>query len=504
MYKRISFLIPFLFISFQLFASTVTSKAVFPLAVNAYHDQALQGIGKILWHRIQTEPLNLIATIIFICAIIHTFFASKVANLVHHIEHKHAKQVKPTTQAKNYIGSLSEKKSILAELLHYAADVEVVFGLWAILLLLVISLQYGMKGMINYVAQVDYTEPMFVVVIMSLANTRAVLRLIEQILYKIVRLGKETPLAWWFAILTITPLLGSFITEPAAMTLAALLLAKQFYDCKPSPTLAYATIGLLFVDVSVGGTLSHFAAPPVLMVAKVWNWDMLFMLTHFGWKAVIGIVISNSLYAFIFRGEFSKLKRSATQNTEDIKAILWEDRDEPIPVFITLIHLALLAWTVYMAHYPALFIAGFLFFIGFHKATLYHQNSLNLKSPLLVGFFLAGLVTHGKAQGWWLVPILGNLHVYTLMIGSTILTAFNDNATITYLTTLVPDLSPALKYAVVVGAVSGGGLTIIANAPNPAGQTILKKFFNNQISPLKLLLAALIPTIIVELSFVLL
>jgi Na+/H+ antiporter NhaD/arsenite permease-like protein len=88
------------------------------------------------------------------------------------------------------------------------------------------------------------------------------------------------------------------------------------------------------------------------------------------------------------------------------------------------------------------------------------------------------------------------------MLIATMLTAFNDNAAITYLSTLVPDLTPGLKYAVVAGAVAGGGLTIIANAPNPAGQSILKKYFRNGISPLYLLAAATAPTLIVLACFI--
>jgi Na+/H+ antiporter NhaD/arsenite permease-like protein len=100
-------------------------------------------------------------------------------------------------------------------------------------------------------------------------------------------------------------------------------------------------------------------------------------------------------------------------------------------------------------------------------------------------------------QAWWIEPVLGNLSEGLLMIGATVLTAFNDNAAITYLSTLVPGLTDSLKYAVVAGAIAGGGLTIIANAPNPAGQALLKKHFDGAVAPQKLLFAALIPTIIV-------
>lgn len=90
------------------------------------------------------------------------------------------------------------------------------------------------------------------------------------------------------------------------------------------------------------------------------------------------------------------------------------------------------------------------------------------------------------------------------MLCATVLTAFNDNAAITFLSTLVPNFTDPLKYAVVAGAVAGGGLTVIANAPNPAGQAILKKYFENGVNPAKLAMAALIPTIVVVLCFIIL
>jgi hypothetical protein len=117
-----------------------------------------------------------------------------------------------------------------------------------------------------------------------------------------------------------------------------------------------------------------------------------------------------------------------------------------------------------------------------------------LKPPLLVGFFLGGLVVHGGLQGWWIQPFLGSLTEEPLFFGSALLTAFNDNALITYLATLVPNLSDPLKIAVVQGAVAGGGLTVIANAPNPAGQALLSRYFGGAIAPAGLLLGALLPT----------
>ena len=187
------------------------------------------------------------------------------------------------------------------------------------------------------------------------------------------------------------------------MTIGALLLAQQFYALKPSPRFAYATLGLLFVNISVGGTLTQFAAPPVLMVAGPWGWDMVFMLTNFGWKAVIGIVIATILHFFAFRKELEALDRQrvdAAASPSGGKNVPPKTKTRPVPVWITLVHLGFLGFTVFVAHHPPLFIGGFLFFLAFSQATAHHQGKLELKAPLLVGFFLAGLAVHGGLRGW--------------------------------------------------------------------------------------------------------
>jgi hypothetical protein len=293
--------------------------------------------------------------------------------------------------------------------------------------------------------------------------------------------------------------LGSFITEPAAMTICALLLSRQFYSLQPPNRLRYATIGLLFVNVSIGGTFTHFAAPPVLMVSGPWEWSLGYMASHFGWKACAAILTSNLLYFLIFRKDLRSLETTAAVTTVDDG-----DGDAAIPWWITAVSLAFLAFVVMESHYPPLFVGAFLFFLGFTQATAPYQSNIDLKPPLLVGFFLAGLVTHGALQGWWIAPVLGSLTEYPLFWSATLLTAFNDNALITYLSTLVPNLSDSLKYAVVAGAVTGGGLTVIANAPNPAGQAILGKHFPDGVSPLSLAAAALPPTLIAAACFLLL
>ena len=473
----------------------------FPRPLNAYGDEGMTSVVDILRHRAATEPFNLIATIIFLLAIIHTFLAPRFMKIAHRWRDEHEEKLRARERAggpKPRVGS-REEVSFKAETMHFFGEIEAIFGIWAVPLLIAIALVRGWPSAEGYLSgSVNFTEPMFVVVIMTIAATRPVLRFAEWFMSLIASFGGRTPAAWWLSILTVGPILGSFITEPAAMTICALLLARQFYDLKPSKKFRYATLGLLFVNISVGGTLTHFAAPPVLMVASRWNWDTIFMITHFGWKAVVGIVIANLLYFTVFRREFRELKTPVAEND---MPVAWSDRTDPVPANVTVVHLFFLGWTVFTAHYPSLFIGGFLFFLAFTTATEHHQNKISLKPALLVGFFLAGLVIHGGFQGWWIAPVLASMTEVPLMFSAMTLTAFNDNAAITYLASLVPNFSDSLKYAVMAGAVAGGGLTVIANAPNPAGQSILGGYFGDGISALWLFVGALIPTAIMMAVF---
>jgi Putative Na+/H+ antiporter len=485
-------------------ASADPTGPAFPLPLGHYADADRTNILEILRHRISVDPFNLVASIIFLLAIVHTFLATKFTHLAHKWRDEHAAKIRArrSTEDSAPFEDAKHPVSFKAEMMHFLGEVEAVFGIWVVPLLAAITIRKGWPAAEHYVNHgVVFTEAMFVVVIMCIAATRPVLRFAEQGLRLFASLGKGRPAAWWLAILTIGPLLGSFITEPAAMTICALLLARQFYDLNPSVKFRYATLGLLFVNISVGGTLTHFAAPPVLMVAAKWNWDTPFMLTHFGWKAIVGIVLANLLYFAVFRREFAALRRSVDADKFPAQ---WSDRTDSVPAWITLVHLVFLGWTVFTAHHPSMFIGGFLFFLAFTAATEHHQNPLNLKPALLVGFFLGGLVVHGGLQGWWIEPVLARLGGTSLLLGATGLTAFNDNAAITYLATLVPNFDDTLKYAVVAGAVTGGGLTVIANAPNPAGQSILSDYFEDGVAPLSLALGAAIPTVIMAACFLIL
>jgi hypothetical protein len=568
----------------------------FPMLLKNYNDSDLGSISGQLLNRIKTKPFNIFATLIFFLAIVHTFVASKFLSISHRLQHDHDQLKARGEVPKN---SVSHK----AELYHFLGEVEVVFGIWAVALGLAIVLFFDWSTLKYYLTnRVNYTEPLFIVVIMTLAATRPILKLSEQVMERIARLMGGSLVGWWLTILTIGPLLGSLITEPAAMTISALLLSSKFYELNPPEGFKYATLGLLFVNISVGGTLTHFAAPPVLMVANPWDWGTMHMLTQFGWKATLGILIANGFYFVVYRRTLSELaetfelrrlkedirKKYLCRNEmeayvdkigpkvrsemkfqekieeqiaevasrirkelephylekvaetgvdqdlahrafekrldelklsrlrENFPIILpesqrapyidpeWDNREDKVPGWVTLVHVLFMGWTIFNAHYPELFIPGLLFFLGFAQVTAPYQNRIDLKPPLLVGFFLGGLVIHGGVQGWWIEPVLGSLPEIPLMLGATILTAFNDNAAITFLSTLVPKFTDSLKYAVVAGAVAGGGLTVIANAPNPAGQSLLKHHFKNGVSPIGLLKGALVPTVIVWLAFILL
>jgi hypothetical protein len=275
--------------------------------------------------------------------------------------------------------------------------------------------------------------------------------------------------------------------------MSALLLRDHLFSKSISTPLKYITLGTLFVNVSIGGTLTPYAAPPVLMVANTWGWDIWFMFGTFGWKAALAVLANAGLAAWLFRAELRRLPvGAATARLET-----------PAPLIA--VHLAFLVLVVIFAHHPTVFFGLFLFFLGVTYAYQRYQSPLILREGLLVAFFLAGLVTLGTQQRWWLQDVLVGMDSTALFFGATVLTAIFDNAALTYLGSLVEGVNGAFQYALVAGAVAGGGLTVIANAPNPAGFAILRRDFEDgAISPVGLFVAALPPTIVAVLAFQLL
>ena len=413
------------------------------------------------------EPMfvKILATTLFAIAVIHTFAVKKFARMAHHYPQ----------------GSLQEN------LLHFLAETEIVFGLWASVMFLAYAAAHrSIHHAVVYIeTQLTFTEPKFVLVVMVVAATRPVVQLAERLILSVARLlPLKENVSFYIATLAFGSLLGSFITEPAAMTLLAMLLKQRYFDRGISSSLAYATIGLLFVNVSIGGTLTHFAAPPVLMVASKWKWGFWHMLTNFGWRSAAACLTSTLVVTAVYFKQLNNLQPPT------------ESR-QFIPAWLTGAHVTCLAAVVYFAHYPDVFFGVFMLFLGLVTATREYQEALKLKEGLLVGFFLAGLVVFSELQAWWLEPLIQNMSSSMLYYGATALTAITDNAALTLLGSQVPNLSDDLKFALLAGAVSGGGLTVIANAPNPAGAGILQSsaaFAGDGINPGKLFLGALFPT----------
>ncbi len=425
---------------------------------------------------LKISPFHIVALVIFICAIIHTLSTYRIQRWAEKLEKK------------------AQKRTIPIHVLFFLSQVEVIFAFWAIPLFLAIAFFYNAATALEYINTRDYTEPLFVVVILSLSASRPIVHIAETSMKWCAKGLGGSLSAWWFVVLTIGPLLGSFITEAGAMALCALLLARQFYIYLPSKKLAYGTLALLFVNVSVGGVLTNFASPAVLVLAHCWNWTNLDMFTAFGWKAALGIILSNFLYWVYFKKEIKRMQKRSIAPSHTSQGSL-------VPSWITCIHVLFIIWTVAVSHYPAVFIASFLFYLGFHQLTRDHQYPIRVRHPMLIGLFLAGLVIHGGLQGWWVVDLLygrSPLSVMGIAIG---LTAFNDNTAISYLASLIPNWGEIFEYAIFTGVIAGGGLTVIANAPNPAGYAILKQHFKGGINPIYLFLAATIPTLILYAVF---
>lgn len=407
-------------------------------------------------------PIEWVAAFLFAVALVHTFAAK-------------------------YFERLSYRYPKHAGMFHLLGEVEVVFGFWAIVLVLCMAwLQDGKQAM-AYAESRQYTEPLFVFVVMVVAASKPILTFV---IWAVDALSRLMPMRAslakaWLGLFAV-PLLGSAITEPAAMTIAALMLAPQVFRSEVPERVKYFALGVLFVNISIGGTLTSYAAPPVLMVANVWGWDSHFMFTQFGWKAALAVLINATVAVFVLRNHLG------ANTSADESPVT--DR---IPKTVVLVHLAFLGAVVAMAHHPVAFIGLFVMFMGFTQAYERYQNPLILKEALLVGFFLAGLVVLGGMQQWWLQPIVSTMDPQVLFYGTTVLTGFTDNAALTYLGSLILDISDEAKYSLVAGAVAGGGLTVIANAPNPAGVALLRAgFADASIGAGGLLFGALIPTFV--------
>lgn len=412
--------------------------------------------------------LEYFATALFAIAIIHTFSVPVFARL-------------------------ANKGGAHAGLWHLLSEVEAVFGVWACVLLAFMAVLSGVGDTVAYIDTRNFTEPAFVFAIMVVAASRPIIELVNMLVKTLARIMPlRNELAMFFVTMSFVPLAGSFITEPAAMTLAALLLRDAYFNRTGQAGFKYMTLGVLFVNISIGGVLTAYAAPPVLMVAQTFNWDTAYMASHFGWRAVVAVIINAAVLTYICRPYLLDGSIGGKDEVQEGSKVR-----KPVPITVIAIHTIFLIGIVLSAHHPVIFMGYLMLFIGYAHAYKRYQNPLLIREGLMVGFFLAGLVVLGGLQKWWLQDLLAGLPPTILFWGAAVLTAFTDNAALTYLGSLVEGTSDAWRYMLVAGAVTGGGLTVIANAPNPAGFSILKGCFpDGSISPLKLLLSALLPTLV--------
>lgn len=408
------------------------------------------------------------AAAIFLLALVHVFLAGRIEKLAHRYPSH-------------------------AGILHLLGEVEVVFGFWAFVLFLVHAFLEGTTRAVDGVERLDFREPLFVFVAMVVAGSRPVM---EAASILVDRLARLIPLAatpsYALVALGIAPLLGSLITEPAAMTIAALLLRGKLFGPNVSPRLRYAAMAVLFVNISIGGVLTSYAAPPVLMVADRWGWDSAFMARTFGIRAVIAVLVNAVIFVALFWKELAAVVPSKSEQTDEVA----------VPKGFMLFNLILLGLVIVAGHHTVLFLGLFLLFLGTAHAYPRFHSTLLLREGLLVGFFLSGLVVLGAPQGWWLGPVVAGLGDHVLFLGAAAMTAFIDNAALTYLGSLLPDTTESFRYFLLAGAVAGGGLTVIANAPNPAGASILReKLPGGVLENGKFLLYALPPTGVALLAF---
>lgn len=412
--------------------------------------------------------IQILASAIFIIAIVHTFSSA-------------------------FFEKLATQSVAHKDLYHLLGEVEVVFGFWALVLMMLMGLiARDYEVPIQYLDSLNFSDCLFLFAIMVVSASKPILSfasslvaVVSALLNKLFKLNLSASV--YFLTLSLVPVLGSLITGPAAMTLSALLLKDKVFSQTKNTKLMYWTLAVLFVNISISGGITNFT-PPVLLVAHGWAWDNLYMFHHFGVKALIAVVANALIVTVMFNKHLPSTQISQSKND--------------VPAIVIAIHLLFLISIVIFAHHPVIFMGLLLFFLGYTQAYERYQSPLLLKQALMVSFFLAGLVVLGGLQEWWLQTIVQRMNEQWLFYGSVALTSIADNAAIAYLGSLVQGTSEAFKYSLTAGVLAGGGLTVIANAPNPAGAALLKEHFpHGVISALNLLIAALVPTLVAILAF---
>ena len=422
-------------------------------------------------------PFQLFSTLIFALSIVHVFFTPTIfkAALALQKKQKH------------------HEWQVTIETLLLLSEIELVFGLWLIPLFGGYALFYSWSESLGYLTSRDYTEALYMVVIVLIVSASPLITFGEKVLEKIARLGKDSPTSWWWVILCLGPLSSMLLKEPGAMALLAVLLGRKFYHFRPSNAFKYVTLALLFLNVALSGLLSSFSSRSLYLLTSKRELSTYYMLRTFGWKALLGILLITSVAYLVFRKEFRKFPGR-------VPALERGERKK-VPLWVTLGHLLFAASVAYVGNQGPLLVLLGLCFLGFYKITAIYQHTHVIKQAFFVGFFFAALLILGELQGWWIREIFPHLEALGTEVATLILSAFIDNAVVIYLVPDIFSLTDPRFYAAVVGSIAAGGLTVIANVPNPIGYTLLSPYFKRKISGIGLFTAALIPTLLIFLLF---
>ncbi len=377
---------------------------------------------------------EIIGSICFILALSHTFFAVKF---------------KPIS--------------------HYLSETELAFPFWGIIFLATVPL-FSVLGWIDgsdsrnqfmeLAGHLDFSEPALLFVILLVTNTPLVMRFASRAIDGVADLVMQMASASrgeasYITSMIVGPLMGSLITEPAAMTVTALFLRDRFFNRRVSRRFKFMSFANLLVNVSIGGALTNFAAPPILMVRDAWGWSSNFVFFHFGLNAALAIVVNTGLCWFFLRGELRAVQGFPKESLNDANGLILK-KDS-----------ASTTRTSQAAEQRAVRSLG--------SRLFYLVNQFEFRSSLYVALFLAGVVVLGHQQAWWLRELVEGKSPFSLFLGSTVLTSVTDNAALTYLSTQIESLTPLMRHAVVAGSIAGGGISVVANAPNPIGFSILRE-----------------------------
>lgn len=429
-----------------------------------------------------SSPLRVGAAVFFFLSILHTFCTPFFYKRFQICQHK--KMIFPEKWRK-YLW-LSESYRLLS-------SVDVIFIFWSVPLFLWFLYSEGYAEAIDYFNHRNYLFALFIMIMLILLESRPIVYLSECIFLTIAKIGKQSPKCWWWTLMLGAPFSAILLKETGAMIIAATLLVRYFYKFAPSLRFSYATMGLLFSNISVGGLITDISSRALLLVSPALKGEQEFVIRHFSWKAVIAIFLSTTTYYLMFRKEFDHFPK-VVKNASIA--------DERVPIWLICLHVLFVAAIMSVRSVPLLMIGILILYLGLHQFTIFYQNSIRVTKVCCVGLFYAGLLILGGLQEWWMLVIMHRMSDFGYMFTSYILSMFLDNVLVNYLVHNLSVATDCFLYLVIAGCMSAGGVTILANAPNIVGYLIIKPFFpTSPVSLGRLFVFALGPSLIALMTF---